>query len=199
MTIIYSHKPLKDRVPADFYPTPIELSDAALDLLDRDDFVSCIDVGAGDGVWGESFRKRFGVMPILTGIDIRDDAKGNTLNGIYDKWIVDDYLNHNEKYNLIFGNPPFRFANDIVKHSLDLLEQGGVLLFLLRSAFSESKKRYEIFYSVGLNPKYEYQSVRRISFTGNKKSDNTAYSIFIWEKGWKGETIKRWLDWEYAE
>jgi len=197
MTIIYSHKPLKDRVVADFYPTPIEVCNAALDVLDKDTYVSGIDVGAGDGVWGEAFRKRFGHLPILTGIDIRDDAKGNRIPNVYDKWIVSDYLEHTDKYDIVIGNPPFRFANDMVEHSLDLLNPNGILLFLLRSAFSESAVRYKKFFSVGLNPIYEYQSVRRISFTGNKKSDNTAYSIFVWKKGWEGETTKRWLDWNY--
>jgi hypothetical protein len=215
MTIIYSHKKLRDREPSDFYPTPIELCNSALGLLNKlglcqsyTDLLECIDVGAGDGVWGAALKK-VSTMTYITGIDIRDDAKGEEINFIcdfnkieapvYDEWVVGDFMEHNKKYDLIFGNIPFRFANEFIQHSLELLNPKGIILYLLQSAISESKKRFDLFYNNGYKPLYEYQSVRRISFTGNGKSDNTAYSIFIWEQGqnFERETIKRWLDWDY--
>ena len=196
MTIIYSHKPLKDREPSDFYPTPIELCISALEVHPVV-HLSCLDVGAGDGVWGDAFsRVHDRNLSHITGIDVREDAKGSKF---YDEWILQDFMEYQGKHDFIFGNIPFRYANEFIQHSLDLLKDNGIILYLLRSAISESKKRYDMFYNNGHKPLYEYQSVRRISFTGNKKSDNTAYSIFIWEKkkDFKRETIKRWLDWEY--
>lgn len=197
MTIIYSHKPLRDREPSDFYPTPIELCRAGLLECMKITPRSALDVGAGDGVWGQALRE---INPLvrLSGIDIREDAKGKDC-GFYDEWILDDFMFYNRKFDLIFGNIPFRHANEFIKHSLDLLTDNGHILYLLRSAISESKKRFDMFFNNGYKPLYEYQSVRRISFTGNKKSDNTAYSIFVWEKrqDFHRETMKRWLDWDY--
>jgi len=204
MTIIYSHKPLKDREPSDFYPTPIELCRAAVKLCPNIWDNTALDVGAGDGVWGQALKE---VKPDinLAGIDVREDAKfKDAMNGeacTYNKCLTEDFLWHNHRYGLIFGNIPFRYATEFIQHSLDILTDNGIILYLLQSAISESKKRYDMLYNNGHKPLFEYQSVRRISFTGNKKSDNTAYSIFIWEKkkDFGRETIKRWLDWEYEK
>lgn len=219
MTIIYSKKPLRDRQDSDFYPTPIEFCRAALSILSGipkyadNPAPTALDVGAGDGVWGQAL-KGLSTSAHLTGIDVRESAKGNSatylfdrgyglpINAIvYDEWILQDFADHDRKYDLIFGNIPFRYTNEFIQHSLDLLADNGIILFLLRSAVSESKKRYDMFYNNGHKPIYEYQSVRRISFMGDKGSDNTAYSVFIWEKqkDFQRETIKRWLYWEYDD
>lgn len=209
MTIIYSHKPLADRNPADFYPTPVELCLASVRLIPGlSTPFTALDVGAGDGVWGQAL-KYLSTNIHLTGIDIREEAKGVNLlhpftsdnNRVYDEWVLQDFLEHDKKYDLIFGNIPFRHATEFIMHSLDLLTENGIIVYLLRTAISESKKRYDLLYNAGHKPLYIYQSVRRISFTGNKKSDNTAYSIFIWEKkkDMSRETITRWLDWNYAK
>ena len=212
MTIIYSHKKLADRNHADFYPTPIELCLASVKLVPNlSTPFTALDVGAGDGVWGKALKSLYNNIH-LTGIDIREDAmfdwelfnnsiRGNILVHAYDSDMRGDFMEHDRKYDLIFGNIPFRHATEFIQHSLDLLTDNGIILYLLRSAISESKKRYDLFYNNGHKPIYEYQSVRRISFTGNKKSDNTAYSIFIWEKkkDFQRETVKRWLDWEYEK
>jgi len=212
MTIIYSHKTLKDREPSDFYPTPYELCREALlsvDILSYSNegiIQAALDVGAGDGVWGQAL-KDITTSVYLTGIDVRPEAKFRDLlslpvegSKVYDESIIQDFLKYDGKHDLIFGNIPFRHANEFISHSLNLLTEKGIIVYLLQSAISESKKRYDLFFNNGHKPKYIYQSVRRISFTGNKKSDNTAYSIFVWEKDKKErETITRWLDWNYEE
>ena len=52
-----------------------------------------------------------------------------------------------KKYDIIIGNPPFSLAKEFVEKSLDLLNENGVLIFLLRTAFLESKKRFEFWQS----------------------------------------------------
>lgn len=84
----------------------------------------------------------------LTGIEIREEEQDN-LNAICDQVICGDYLklNSSKKYDIIIGNPPFSLAKEFVEKSLDLLNENGVLIFLLRTAFLESKKRFEFWQS----------------------------------------------------
>lgn len=64
----------------------------------------------------------------------------------------------------------------------------GVLIFLLRTAFLESKSRYEFWQENPLNDLYVLS--KRPSFTGDGKSDATSYSWFVWKKGEEQQKIK---------
>lgn len=83
-------------------------------------------------------------------------------------------------YDAIVGNPPYSLAEEHVRHALKLLSHGGVVAFLLRVAFLESKTRIP-FWS-----EHRAQEVHvlaeRPSFMGGK-TDSTAYGLFIWRKG----------------
>jgi hypothetical protein len=42
--------------------------------------------------------------------------------------------------------------------------------------------------------------MRRPSFTGNNKTDSTAYSVFLWRKNENPDHTKAWhLDWDYGK
>lgn len=196
MTIIYSSKPLREREPSDFYPTPKELIRAVLKdyAYNHSEPKSILDPGCGDGVWGE-VAKEFWPNAKITGIDIRKIPRNNS----YDNWITDDFLNSKnymvaQNFDLVIGNPPFKYAEQF----LDLC-MGTNVIFLLRASFLESKKRYEKYYRHKDKCPTEVKiSTRRISFTGNKKSDNTMYGIYYWLKSnFISQTRLGWLDWDY--
>ena len=68
-----------------------------------------------------------------------------------------------------------------------LLSENGKLVFLLRTAFLESKKRYEFWQE---NPLSDLLVLsKRPSFTG-KGTDATSYSWFVWDKSKKEQRIK---------
>ena len=95
-------------------------------------------------------------------------------------------------FDLILGNPPYSLAEQHVRHALTLLAPGGVLAFLLRTAFKESKKRL-VFWEQHPH-RTEFQVVPRPSFVG-KGSDATCYSWFVWQKGYRERPICSWLEW----
>ncbi|KKM93418.1 hypothetical protein LCGC14_1208500 [marine sediment metagenome] len=186
----------------DFYPTPIELCRTfLLEVLPdykvdgRESFV--LDPGAGTGVWGDALVEIDDNVNI-TGIEI--DSK-LFCNPNYNRWIVNDFISPDNyhllhKYDLVIGNPPFYVARQFIEKSYGLLRDGGVMSFLLRLSFLESITRYNRFWPF-YTPKYIYVSTRRVSFTGNKKSNSTAYMLPVWIKGFKGEPTLRWFHWDY--
>lgn len=198
MPTLYIDKDTKlpDRVEFDFYPTPIELCRIVVSNLSIGYPKLVLDPGAGTGVWGRALREEYPNSKIV-GIEIRDVSHPKE----YDVWVSGDFLKmvKQDTFNLVIGNPPYRCAGEFLNKSLNIIKDNGYIVFLLKLSFLESKDRFIKYYSKGLNPKEVWVSVRRVSFTGNRKSNADAYGIFIWQKGYMGDTILRWLDWSYDE
>lgn len=109
--IIYSQKPLHERVDCDFYPTPYPLAVAALDALPADFQPKLIlDPGCGDGVWGRAARAKW-PNAIIVGVDIRhvqhDSAYTYTFLLSGKNFMFPETLAGFGKFDLIMGNPPY--------------------------------------------------------------------------------------------
>ena len=100
------------------------------------------------------------------------------------------------KFTDILTNPPYKYALDFVKHSLDILEDGYYAIFFLKIQFLEGKARKNFFENYP--PKYVYVHSERQKCAINNdfskvNSSAVCYCWFIWQKGWKGEPIIRWI------
>ena len=97
----------------------------------------------------------------------------------------------------IITNPPYSVALEFVKKALDVVAEGRKVAMFLRLSFLESKSR-KIFFKE-FPPKYVYVASGRLSSVKNgdfAKYTTTAlaHAWFIWEKGFKGEPIIRWVN-----
>lgn len=97
----------------------------------------------------------------------------------------------------IITNPPYKLALDCVKKSLDLVDDGHKVAMFLKIQFLESKTRREFFEQCP--PKVVYVASARLMCA--KNGDFTQYAgkamsfaWFIWEKGYKGDTILKWFN-----
>ncbi len=176
------------RKTCDFYPTPIEVVDNFLTnfpLEQRGNKV--LEPSAGCGNVCKSV-KRYYPNKSITAVEIRA-IEEDTLNRCADHVIIGDFLQSDisSKYDIIVGNPPYSKAIDFIKKSLGLLEENGVLIFLLRTAFLESRSRYDFWQENPLSGLYTLS--KRPSFTG-KGTDATSYSWFVWDKKTKNQCIK---------
>lgn len=191
MTTIYVNQgtTLPKRKDFDFYPTPLPVAVDALRRLPAGvNPRNILDPGAGTGVWGKAARF---VWPkaTVTGVDIRPVARPPQ----YSFWFQHDFLltDAHGTFDMVVGNPPYKYAEQFVKHGMKHLETGGYLVFLLRLNFLESQSR-----AAGLWRQHPPCKVvvcsSRISFTGDGKTNATAYAYFIWQKGWQGETALSW-------
>lgn len=109
-----------------------------------------------------------------------------------------DFLQSTKKWHGdIITNPPYKYAQEFTEKSIDLIEDGNKVAMLLRLQFLEGKRRKELFKKYP--PKYVYVFSGRINCAknGDFKTYNSSamsYAWFVWEKGYKGETIIRWIN-----
>jgi len=139
-------------------------------------------------VWGR-VAKQFWPSSLIEGVEIRSVPWPDE----YFRWYHGDFLTWQKSgpFSLVIGNPPYREAEAIVRKSYDCLKPGGVLIFLLRLAFLEGQKRSEGLWKE--MPPVEVRVLpKRPSFTGNGKSDATAYAFFLWKRGFQGVPKLSW-------
>ena len=108
-----------------------------------------------------------------------------------------DFLSYMEKYEKgdIFTNPPFKIINEFLHKSFNLIENGNRIIFLMRLLCLEGKQRNKIYQKYPI--KFVYIHTTRIACTmpniQGKPASAIAYAWYVWEKGYTGETIIRWL------
>lgn len=175
------------RKPYDFYATPIDVVKNILNNIDLNKYGNkVLEPSAGNGNVIKALNEIYHDKNI-TSIEIRNE-EFNNLSNISDKVIIGDFLNTNiEKYDIIIGNPPYSLAKEFVIKSLHSLNDNGILIFLLRTAFLESKSRYQFWQDNSLSGLYTLS--KRPSFTGHG-TDATSYSWFVWDKSTDKQTIK---------
>jgi SAM-dependent methyltransferase len=204
--MVATDKPLRKRPADDFYPTPDDLVRAALTRC-----ISChgrdvLDVGSGTGVWGRVARE---VWPDSRIVGVESNAARIATSraagelDAYDLVLWADFLKARLPmgFSMIVGNPPYQLAEEFVMRSLELLKSGGAVCFLLRLAFMESQGRYDRMFSGNARPGAIFPLVERPSFTGDGRTDATAYAVFVWYHEFlmrpRGNppTSLHWLSW----
>jgi hypothetical protein len=111
-----------------------------------------------------------------------------------------DFLNYSAKKNWngdILTNPPYKFAQEFVEKSLDVINDGNKVIMFLKIQFLEGKARNKLFKKYP--PKYVYvNSSRQLCAMDGKfeeyKATALCYCWYIWEKSFTGDTIVRWID-----
>lgn len=97
----------------------------------------------------------------------------------------------------IITNPPYKLGKEFVEHAMDISKDGTKIAMFLKVQFLEGKARRELFDKYP--PKKIYVSSSRLlcAKNGNFKemdSSAVAYAWYIWQKGYKGDTIVKWFN-----
>jgi len=176
---IYSNH---QREKHDYYATSPQ---AITKLLEKENFVNVWECACGEGHLAKVLESNNILGKASDLID-----RGYGIGGL-------DFLEAKEKWNGdIITNPPYKFAKDFILKALDLVSDNSKIAMFLRVQFMESKGRYELFTS--LPPKIVYVFSSRVNCALNgefgKYSQNAVpYAWYIWEKGFKGNTILKWI------
>lgn len=112
---------------------------------------------------------------------------------------VEDFLLNNKPYHNgdIVTNPPYKYAQEFVEHALSKVDEGRKVCMFLKVLFLETQKRKELF--IKFPPKVIYISSSRITCAKNGdfkiyNSSAIAYAWYVWVKGYKGDTIIKWIN-----
>lgn len=100
-------------------------------------------------------------------------------------------------YGDILTNPPYKYAKEFVLEALDSIDNGHKVIFFLKCQFLEGQDRFKNIFK-DYPPKYVYVHSARQNCAKNGKFDKyksatLCYCWFVWQKGFKGETILRWI------
>lgn len=170
-----------ERKAYDFYATPPETVRAFLasfDGISSGDRI--LEPSAGNGQIIKVLREG-GYDNRIDAVELRPEERG-TLEALADNVTIGSFFDYEPDcgYDVIMGNPPYSLALDFINKSLELLHPGGLLIFLLRTNFLESEKRFKWWQEHPLSGLYTLH--KRPSFTG-RGTDATSYSWFVWERG----------------
>ena len=95
----------------------------------------------------------------------------------------------------IVTNPPYKLAFEFLEHALKMLNNGERVVLLLRIQFLEGIKRGQFFKENPPQAVYVFSRRVQCLLNGQKQNNSSAlcYAWFIFEKGYKGEPVIRWL------
>lgn len=100
----------------------------------------------------------------------------------------------------IVTNPPYKYATEFIYKALSIIPDGYKVAMFLKVQFMEGKGRKSLF--TEFPPKVIYVSSSRILCAKNAEFEQmmrdgrsaVAYAWYVWEKGYKGDTIVRWIN-----
>ena len=177
-----------ERKPYDFYATPIDCVENFINNYGIDKIKgNILEPSAGSGNIIQALRQRK-VQGIITALELREEER-DSLTQISDKVIIGNFLEWepDKEYDVIIGNPPYTYAREFIEKCFKIANKNTVIIMLLRTAFLESKSRYEFWQQHPLSGLYALS--KRPSFTG-KGFDATSYSWFIWDNRTDKQEIK---------
>ena len=184
-TLAASNHSGSERQPEDYYATEPRAAEL---LLENESF----DAPIWECACGEKHLSN--VFTNWGGYDVRS-------SDLYDRCgneVFDFLSTENTSWSgHIITNPPYKYATDFVYKALSIVPDGKKVCMFLKFQFLEGKARRELFRQHP--PKTVYVSSSRLLCAPNGDFTNTngsavAYAWFVWEKGFKGDTIIKWIN-----
>lgn len=188
VTLGASNHTEKDRVGKDYYATEPKATEL---LLAEEAFSKKVwEPACGGGHMAK--------VLIEHGYDVRctDITEREMGNVPYDGNL--DFLEYSGKFSGdIVTNPPYKIALDFIKKAISVIETGHKVAMFLKLQFLEGKSRKKFFSKHP--PQTVYVSSSRLICAGNGdfdkyKSSAVAYAWFVWQKGYKGDTVIKWIN-----
>ena len=177
----------KERQKHDYYATEPKAMEV---LLEVEKFNKNVwECAVGEGHLAEVLKKHGYNVKCTDLID-----RGYGIGGV-------DFLKETKMFDGdIITNPPYKYAQEFIEKAIELIPIGNKIAMFLKIQFLEGKKRKKLFKKYP--PKVIYVSSSRLLCAKNGEFEKmrqgggsaVAYAWFIWEKGYKGDTIINWIN-----
>ena len=182
----------RERVQDDYYATPHQATEMLLDEVKFNG--SFLEPCVGGGHIADVI-KRYYPDEHVCGSDLVDRGYPNTLVANFLEY---DFLD--QKFDNIVTNPPYSLAQEFLEKGMKVVNDNAKIAMFLKIQFLEGVKRKEMFKNHP--PKYIYVFSKRqnpwrngnpVDEKGKPWSSTMCFAWFVWEKGFSGEPIVRWL------
>ena len=189
-TLGASNHTKEERQNEDYYATDPLAAELLLQIEDIDKSKPIWECAAGEKHLSNVFEKH--------GYNVRSSDIIVRANGGVEKL---DFLTQNEKWDgTIITNPPYRHGIEFIEKAIETVTEGNKVIMFLKVQFLEGKTRKKLFEKYP--PKIIWVSSSRIMCAKNgdfeemKKIGGSAiaYAFYVWEKGYKGDTILKWFN-----
>lgn len=176
----------KERQLNDYYATEPKAAEL---LLEQEEFHHTIwECACGEGHLAKVFEAH-GHEVISTDLVYRGYGDPEPLDFLNET--IDDFEGD------VITNPPYKFALEFVQRALDSIKPGRKVAMFLKLQFLEGKSRKNFFQITP--PRRVYVSSSRLKCAKNGEfesisSSAVAYAWFVWEKGYTGETVVKWIN-----
>ncbi|MCB2848797.1 class I SAM-dependent methyltransferase [Streptococcus dysgalactiae] len=179
----------REREQNDFYATPENATKLFLSKHKLNNGWSFLEPACGQGHISKILKEMFPNSEI---------ASTDLIDRGYGQGGIDFLTNDFEKVDVVITNPPFKFAKEFIEKSLTIANKQVVMFAKIQ--FLETEKRKELFERTPL--KYVYVHSKRVSpmrngnpvdETGKKWSSAMCFAWYVWEQGYKGEPIIKFL------
>lgn len=176
----------KERQLDDYYATEPKAAEL---LLEQEEFHHTIwECACGEGHLAKVFEAH-GHEVISTDLVYRGYGDPEPLDFLNET--IDDFEGD------VITNPPYKFALEFVQRALDSIKPGRKVAMFLKLQFLEGKSRKNFFQITP--PRRVYVSSSRLKCAKNGEfesisSSAVAYAWFVWEKGYTGETVVKWIN-----
>lgn len=192
--------PERGRVENDFYATDPSSVKVFLDTYKLEG-TKFLEPCVGQGHIAEVVKEYYPNSEIV-GFDIVDRGYDVSNTEIRDFLLTDaeEVVSKYGLFDTVITNPPYALAQEFVEKSLSLVRDKGTVTMFLKLQFLEGVKRQQFFKANP--PKFVYVFVSRqspwmngspVDEKGKKWSSTMCFAWFVWEKGFQGEPIVRWL------
>ena len=185
----------RERVEEDYYATPPEATRVLLDNFGLNDCLTIYEPACGEGHISKELKRWFeniNLYPNIYSSDLID--RGYGVGGI-------DFLEFNpdKKYDCIITNPPFKLSQEFIEKALKISNK--YVIMFAKIQLLEGVARKKLFDK--FPPKYIYVFTNRVNplrngspvdENGKKWASTMCFAWFVWEIGFDGEPIVRWLE-----
>ena len=180
----------KNRQAEDYYATDPIAAELLLQIENLDKKTPILECSAGENHLANVFKEH--------GYIVRTSDLVKRLDTTEQVDFLSDEIT--EWNGNIITNPPYKLAVNFIEKAMDIIHDGNKCIMFLKLQFMEGKARKKLFEKYP--PKTIWVSSSRIMCAKNGNFEEMkegggsaiAYAWYVFEKGYKGNTIIKWFN-----